>query len=166
MLNGNVNGAELRLRDHDAFVLLDVFLGITSNDLSTKERIERQKKFRSIYQKYYEKSELTPEELRIYLFMIYIADEKALTHTQEVISDGILTKFDKQPDLFLMTLDVWTFLLPSTCRAIRDAYIFDGEHKDASQFIQKYNKKLNQFLRIRKRTTCTDILLEVISKPI
>ena len=159
MIKGNVNGAELKLSDQEAFVLLDVLLGITSKDLNTKETIERINRFMYTYQKYYEKGELTPEELRIYLFIVYIAYERANAHAQEVISDGILSKFDKQPDLFLMTLDVRNFLVPSTCRAIRDAYILHGEYKDASLFIQKYDKKLDQFLRIRERTACTDILL-------
>ena len=119
--------------------------------LSIKEELERQKSWMNVYNKYFQKKELTPNEMKIYFFIIYIADESASTHSQEEFSKDVIIKYESQPELFLTILNSMPFMIPHVCRAIRDHYILTGNAKNGNEFINKYNSELGQFFALPVR---------------
>jgi len=129
----------MRLSPTETYILLDRLLSLSSSSNNIKNNLAKYNEWADIYIKFRSKKLLSRNEMKVYLLIVFISENRMLTQTQEDISFEILSKFEKQPTLFLNVLKELPFLISTSCNAIKEHFIIAGkdEHKK-KQFINKY----------------------------
>ncbi|CAB5081487.1 hypothetical protein D3OALGB2SA_640 [Olavius algarvensis associated proteobacterium Delta 3] len=118
--------------------LLVRFLLDIHDESSDKDYLSTLREWSSLLEKYNAKQKLTKNEMKVYLFMVHIAYQRALSHSIEKISKEIVRKFEAQPGLFLSEMKVSPFLLESACNGLKGHFLTFGEDIDRTSFITKH----------------------------
>ncbi len=147
-------GNEMKLSEHDAYVLLDNLLTLSEENYNQKVQLERYKEWEKLYVKFSSNGEMTKNKMKIYLFMAFIANEKAKIHPQEEIAEGIVPIFTRQPEVMLSILKELPFLIPSTCTSLNDHFDLFGKKEQKQQFIKKYEGNILKSLGKEQTTIC------------
>lgn len=155
------NGKEVNSKQKELSFLLDKLLSLSASPQNVQDELQEHKKWSRLFNKYHKKAVLDKKETKIYLFMIFVATEKVLIHTSEEISFKIVTKFEQQPEVFLDVLQELPFLIPSTCKAIKEHYDITNTMPDKKDFIKR-NKQL--FLKHLGKDLCDECFKIIKSK--
>lgn len=146
------------ISNEEAYVLLDQLLSLDSQPGDHLHQLERFKRWESLFVRYYRKSNLDLEEMKIYLFMAFVAEKSVAVHTIEEISRNILPKFRTQPDVYLDVLKALPFLTESSCRAISRSFGRKAEQK--AEFVEQYGATIAEALGDRYGAECLEDIQE------
>lgn len=139
-------GEEMQFGPKEAYILIDYFLRLDPEPTEIKEKLAQYNQWSSVYGKYSQKKLLTKNEMKVYLLIVSIAEEKGVVHTQEEIYKEIVSKFENQPEVFLAVLDELTFFIPVTCKVLKEHFFFVNEPDKRYQFAKKHEKIILQYL--------------------
>lgn len=154
--NAECDGA--KLGQHEAYLLVDNLLSLSDKSSDHKAQLAQYKAWENLYKKFSSDGELNENEMKIYLFMVFIADEKTKVESQEEMAKGIEQKFVKQSSMMLAILKELPFLISSSCSALNNHFdLFSNKEKKQS-FLTKYKNVITQSLGKEHATTCFDKL--------
>lgn len=149
-----VIGDESRIQPNEAYILLDTLFDLSPDKTSVQELLKRQNNWAKLYKKYSSKKTLSVNEMKVYLFIVFIADQQVISHTIEEVGKEIVSKFEKQPKEFLTVLGQNPFLMQSTCKAIQEHYILINEENNRFKFSAKYKNIIMQYLGEKQGAMC------------
>lgn len=151
-------GNEIRLSEHDAYLLIDRLLTLSEKSSNQKVELERSleryKKWEELYTKFSNNEEMAKNKMKIYLFMTFIAHEKTMIDPQEEIAEGIVPIFTRQPEVMLSILKELPFLIPSTCTSLNDHFDLFGVKEQKQLFIKKYEGDILKSLGKEQTKIC------------
>jgi hypothetical protein len=148
------HSAELKLNPEDSQILVRELLRMYPESLSTTEYVAKLHEWADLLDRYNSKKLLNKNEMKVYLFMIYIADQRVKTHSNEEIAKRIVQKFEAQPNLFLSTLKKSPFFIESACEGIKRHYLTFGGIENIQNFTEKYKSLFIQELGPVLGNTC------------
>lgn len=106
------------------------------------------------------KKDLSKEEMKAYFLIVLIADARGKVHTNEVISETIVQRYEDNTEVFLATLHELPYLIPIVGDAMNSHFMsFFKKEKRKSTFIKKNesiilatlgNRKGNDFIKFIK----------------
>jgi hypothetical protein len=149
-------GNEMKLSEHDAYLLIDRLLTLSEESSNHKVQFERYKKWEELYIKFSNNEDMTKNKMKIYLFMTFIAHEKTMIHPQEEIAEGIVPIFTRQPEMMLSVLKELPFLMPSTCTSLNDHFDLFDRKEQKQQFLKKYEGVILKSLGKEHTKSCLD----------
>lgn len=154
---------EKDLSEKDAYILIDNLLNI-SNPQTVREQFIEYEKWSNIYIKYREKSHLNKNEMKIYLFIVFIADKSVRVHTLEEISEEIMSKFEAQTKIFLEVIRDSPFLAETTFSSLSSHFPIhvskEVKNNQINNFIQKYEKIIIEYLGNKLGNKCLLLIKE------
>lgn len=156
---GTEDTANTGLSEEDAYILLDKLLRLDAQPGNHDHQFQRWKKWESVFVKYYKKSHLNITEMKIYLFMNFIAQKTVSVHTMEEISRDILPKFKAQPEVYLSVLKELPFLTESSCRAISSSFGYKAGQK--AEFVKEYRATIMESLGDKYGAECLKCIQEL-----
>lgn len=159
------NSEQIKFGPKEASVLIDRLLGFSGKSLNNREKLSKYKEWANVYTKYNSKEFLDINEMKIYLFIVFVSQEKVLIQTQEDISAEILSKFERQPEVFLRALKELQFLIPATCSALKGHFLFTGELDKRHQFSKKYKEMIFHYLGEDRGKECLSRVTEIPRLP-
>ncbi|MBI5179900.1 MAG: hypothetical protein HZA05_00695 [Nitrospirae bacterium] len=155
-------GNEVKLSEHEAYVLLDKLLTLSEKSSNQKveldRSLERYKEWVKVYPKFSGNEEITKNKMKIYLFMVFIAHEKVMIDDQEEIAEEIMSIFTRQPEMMLSVLKELPFLMPSTCTSLNDHFDLFDRKEQKQQFIKKYEGNILKSLGKEQAGICLNKL--------
>ena len=148
------DSADVRLTENEAYVLLDHLLDLSavSNDKSTE--LQRYKQWANLHAKLVRENKLSNGQMKVYLFMVFIAEHKVAIDSLEEMAKEIVPRFKKQPEVMLAVLKEIPFLLPATCNRIGTHFELFGSRRDKQQFLTSYEKMITDKLGKEHATVC------------
>lgn len=149
-------GGEVKLSEHEAYILLDNLLTLSEENYNQKAQLARYKEWEKLYVTFSSKEDMTKDKMKIYLFMNFIAHEKVKIHPQEEIAESIVPLFIKYTQMVLGVLNELPFLIPSTCSSINDHFDLFGAKEQKQQFIKKYEGVILKSLGKEHTKVCLD----------
>jgi len=147
-------GDEIQFGPKEAYILLDYFLRLDPEPTEIKEKLAQYNQWASVYAKYSQKKLLTKNEMKVYLLIVFMAEEKGVVHTQEEIYKEIVSKFESQPEVYLAALEELPFFIPVTCKVLKEHFFFVNEPDKKHQFAKKYEKIILQNLGEKSGSEC------------
>lgn len=161
-MNGFAFGDERKISEHDAYLLIDRLLTLSEKSSDQKVELERSferyKKWEELYTKFSSNEEMTKNEIKIYLFMTFIAYEKTMIHPQEEIAEGIVPIFTRQPEIMFSVLNELPFLIPATCTSFNDHFDLYNKKEAKQQFIKRYEGDILKSLSKEQARICLNKL--------
>ncbi len=148
----------INIDSNESLILIDKLLSLSNKPIEIQDQLKRYKVWRSVFEKYHNKESFTINETKIYLFMIFIADEKVLTHTSEDIEFDIVKKFKKQPTYFLNVIKELPFLARSTFMAINGHFTIINKPEKKIEFINNYKSIINKQLGSTLGAECLSLI--------
>jgi len=121
-------------------------LSISAEPNNIKDQLKRYKEWERILNKYIGIKKASIGEMKVYLFMLFIAEEKAIIHTKEEIYSDIYSKFVNQPEEIIDILEELPFLREHTCTAIHEHFIISDRVQEKAKFVKKYHPLFNRIL--------------------
>lgn len=138
---------EIKLSPNETYILIDRLLSLSGDSNNIKDNLAKYNKWANLYIKIRSKNLLSKNEMKVYLLIVFISENRMLTQTQEDISFEILSKFEKQPTLFLDVLKELPFFISTSCNALKEHFIITGKNENQKkQFINKYRMVIMQHL--------------------
>ena len=146
-----------RLTEHEAYVLLDHLLVLSEkNDRATQ--LHRYKQWAGLHAELMKTDQLTKEQMKVYLFMVFIAEEKTKVDSLEEMAKEIVSKFSRQPTMMLEMLKENPFLLPAVCGRINEHFELFSTAQVKQKFMVNYKQKITDALGNARAPACLDKL--------
>jgi hypothetical protein len=151
----------------EAKIIVDRLLIFRPNDSNVSDQLDEIQRWQSIFIKYSSKLRTDPREqdIRNYLFLVFVANAKNMSLTLEQISDEIVELFSAQSQLFLSVLAKSQFLVASTCESIGSGFqMYESQQQsdnERSKFIAIYGSEISIALARNKQA---EICLSKIEK--
>ena len=142
------------LSKDDALFLVDSLLELSDKPADIKEALAEHKKWEAQYIKIREAAQLGRKQLGLYFFVIFIADARSMTDTQEEISHEILPLYESDKARFLSVLNDNLAFILSVCGSIGSHFIIEGKANELSEFISKNKPLIEKHLYKPYETTC------------
>jgi len=89
---------------------------------------------------------MTKTELKLFLLMCFIADERNKIEPQEQMAKDIKPIFTAQPATILNILKGLPYMIGSTCNSLNSYFELTGKGDEKQQFIRKYGKEITATL--------------------
>lgn len=153
-MSSEANSSEMELSKQESYFLLDNLLSLTDTTGNRKVQLEHYKEWGKLYHKMKDQQQMTKNQLKILLFMNFIADERTKIEPQEEIAKDIMPIFTKQPDKILKILSELPFLISSTCSAVNNYFDLMGKDNGKKQFLKKYEEEIVKSLGKDNASIC------------
>lgn len=147
LVSSKAQSAEMVITEHESYLLLDNLLGLSETSGNHKMQLEQYKEWGKLYRKLVDqKRMMTKTELKLFLLMGFIADERTKIEPQEEIAKDIMPIFTAQPATILNILEELPFVIGSTCNSLNSYFELTGKGEEKQQFIKKYGKEITATL--------------------
>ncbi len=133
------------LTQADAALLLETLLE-PAGQRDQAAQLARYREWGRLHDRYRADGQWTEEQARVYLFIVFVAHEKAMAEPQEEIAKEIVPLFVKHADDILSALKALPFLIPSTCAALGDHFDLFGTAEEKRRFLRRHSTPLSTAL--------------------
>jgi hypothetical protein len=140
------HSAEMAISEHESYLLLDNLLSFTDTTGNHKMQLEQYKEWGKLYRKLVNQKRMTKTDLKLFLLMGFIADERTKIEPQEEIAKDIMPVFTAQPTIILNLLKELPFLIGSTCNSLNSYFELTSKGDEKQQFIRKYEGEITATL--------------------
>lgn len=158
LLTQNVSGDDTKLDQSDAYFLLDNLLSLSEKSGNQKTQLAKYKTWAKLHKKFRSDDALTKNEMKIYLFMVFIADEKTKIDPQEEMAKEIEQIFVRQSSMILSILKELPFLIPSNCNSLNNHFDLFSNKEEKQKFITKNRNAIIESLGKEYAKICFDKL--------
>lgn len=148
------NAADVWLTENEAYVLLDHLLDLPVANNDKSAQLQRYKKWANLRAKLARENKLSNSQMKIYLFMVFIAEQRAKIDSLEEMAKEIVPMFKKQPTVLLGVLKESPFLLPAACNNINVHFELYGAERDKQKFLENYQGMITQTLGVEFSAAC------------
>lgn len=160
ILNDTItNAEEFGIEKEEAKIIISKLLRLYPEGLSNKDYVNELQKWIDIVEKYNSIENLSEDELKIYLFVIFVAEKSYATHSREILSKNVVNKFEQNYELFLTTMKKHSFLIETTCKMIQRHYILYDKIENTHLFSKKYNDLFVEYLGDKRGKTCIESII-------
>jgi hypothetical protein len=142
------------LSDREAYLLLDNLLELSEATTDHDVQLARYREWEKLHIKLSPERNMTKNQMKVYLFMVFIAHEDVKIHSQEEMAEEILPLFSRQSTLMLTVLKELSFLIRRTCGSINDSFDLYGTPDDRQEFIKKYETDITRVLGKERAAIC------------
>lgn len=139
-------GAEMTITEHESYFLLDNLLSLSDISGNHKMQLEQYKEWSKLYRKFVNQKRMTKNDLKLFLLMGFIADERTKIEPQEEIAKDIMPIFTAQPATILNLLKELPFLIGSTCSSLSSYFELTSKGDEKQLFIKKYEGEITATL--------------------
>lgn len=144
----------IALTDKEAYILLDNLLDLSPVGSDKSAALQRYKRWASLHAKLMQQDRLSISQMKVYLLMVYIAEEKTKVDSMEEMAKEIITVFKRQPTVMLQVLKELPFLLSSACEQLAAHFELFGSAQDKQTFLSTYEKTITEKLEKDQATAC------------
>ena len=148
------DNANVPLTENEAYVLLDQLLALSAVSNDRAVELQRYKQWASLHARLMGEDQFSKEQMKIYLFAVFVAEQRVKVDSLEEMAKVIVPKFKKQPELMLAVLNEMPFLLPATCNRIGTHFDLFGSGQDKQQFLTSYGKMITEKLGKENAKIC------------
>jgi hypothetical protein len=152
--SGDAEDLSKNLSQEDAYFLIDNLVGLSELKDNRKQQLANYRKWKELQDKFAKKDGLSKEQMKIFLLMIFIAEEKAKVHPAEELARQSGPLFLKQSDMILDILKDTPFLIQSACNSLSDHFSLYKDKNAKEHFLKEYKKKIVESLGSQRGTTC------------
>lgn len=146
IVSSTAQGVEVAITEHESYLLLDNLLSLSETRGNHKMQLEQYKEWSKLYRKLVDQKRMTKTELKLFLLMGFIADERAKIEPQEQIAKDIMPVFTAQPTAVLDILKELPFLIGSTCSSLNSYFELSGKVDEKQQFSKRYEGEITATL--------------------
>jgi len=150
----SADSADVRLTEKEAYILLDNLLGLSAVGNDKSADLQRYKRWADLHDKLMEQNQLNLAQMKVYLLIVFIAEEKTKVHSMEEIAEEIIPLFKRQPTVMLQAMKELPFLLPRACSQFSAHFELFGSGRDKQQFLTSYEKMITDKLGKEHATVC------------
>lgn len=122
LVSSSAYSAEVMISAHESYLLLDNLLSLTGTTGNHKAQLEQYKEWSKLYNKVSGNKNMTRNQLKLFLLMGFIADERVKIEPQEEIAKDIMPVFTTQSAAVLNILKELPFLIGSTCNSLNSYF--------------------------------------------
>ena len=154
------NAKETTITQEDAYILTTNLLNMDQpTDIEAKGK--RLKAWYSLLEKARSGKAMTKDQVKLYLFMNFITNERVKVHTHEEIGKEIVSIFDKNAAIILSVWKELPFLVASTCATINESkYLMPDGVKEVAAFKKKYRKRIVKALGSKDADKCLQLIVD------
>jgi hypothetical protein len=149
-----------RVTENDAYVLLDQLFDLSVTDNERSVQLQRYKQWENLHVKLTRGNKLSNGQMKAYLFMVFVAAEKAKIDSLEEMAKEIVPIFKKQPTVFLGVLRETPFLLPAACDRMNMHFELFGNERDKQKFLEDNQATITNALGGKRSAECLAKLQE------
>jgi hypothetical protein len=142
------------LTEKEAYILVDNFLGLSAVSSDKSAELQRYKRWADLHASLTQHDQLSAAHMKVYLFMVFIAEEKNKIHSMEEMAKEIIPMFKRQSTVMLQTMKEIPFLVRPTCSRFAAHFGLFGSAQDKQVFISSYEKLITDKLGREKATAC------------
>lgn len=143
------------LSSDEAYFLIDNLVGLSEFKSDHKLQLANYRRWEELQNKFLKKEDnLTMEDMKIILLMIFIAEERAKVHPSEELARHIGPLFVKKSDMILDILKDLPFLIQATCNSLNDHFSLHQDKKAKEIFLKENKKKIVESLGKLRATKC------------
>lgn len=150
----SADNANVPLSENEAYVLLDHLLGLSAVSSNKAVELQRYKQWANLHARLMRESKFNKDQMKIYLFALFIAEQRVKVDSLEEMAKEIVPIFTKQPEVMLAVLKEVPFLLPSTCNRIGTHFELFSSERDKQKFLTSYEKMINDKLGKEHAVAC------------
>lgn len=142
------------LSKEEAYVLVDNLLQLADEPKENKLSLLKNKEWEAQYTKVRDSAHLGRKQLAVYFFVVFVAEARAMTHTNEEISHEIVPLYMRDKVRFLSVLNSNPALVPAICRSLGSHFTIEDKEKDLPGFITQNTSLIAKHLYKPYAETC------------
>lgn len=150
----SAESSNAQLTEKEAYILVDNLLDLSKTGNDKSAELQRYKRWANLHARLTQRDELSMAQMKVYLLMVFIADEKTKVHSQEEIAKEIIPMFKRQPTVMLQVLKELPFLLRPVCEQFAAHFELISTVQDKQTFLAGYEKTITDMLGKSQATAC------------
>lgn len=156
LLVQSANASDRRAEEADAYVLLDNALNLSEvgNTADWRYQYQRVEQWSALHEKLTRGTKLSNTQMKMYLFFVFVSDQRIYTHDLEDIDEEIVSIYEKQAVDMLRVLEETPFLLPAVCKNLNGHFEQVGDLSAKPKFIEKNRAIFHAQLGDKLATQC------------